>query len=190
MRICFATNNGHKLEEIRLFLGGRFEIVSLKDIGCLEELPEETDTLEGNSLQKAEYVFKHYNTACFADDTGLEVEALGGAPGVISAHYAGTRDANANMDLLLKNMVGKENRKAQFRTVITLVTASEVKQFEGVVKGEILKEKIGMEGFGYNPIFMPEGYTKSMAQMTMEEKNKTSHRVRAVQKLLDYLEAK
>jgi XTP/dITP diphosphohydrolase len=189
MRICFATNNAHKLEEVKLILGKEFELVSLKDIGCTEELAEDQNTLEGNSFQKAEYVYTNYNIPCFADDSGLEVEALKGAPGVISAHYAGTRDADDNMNLLLKNMQGIENRKAQFRAIITLITPQVTKQFEGIVRGEILKEKRGTQGFGYNPVFLPEGYTRSMAEMTMEEKNQISHRALAVQKLADFLKS-
>lgn len=188
MDICFATNNAHKLEEIRVILGSKFKILSLEEIGCNEELPEERDTLEGNSLQKAEYVFQKYKVACFADDTGLEVEELNGAPGVYSARYAGEqRNSERNMNLLLKNLEGKGNRKARFRTVITLIQSKEVHQFEGIVKGTILKERKGKGGFGYDPIFMPVGYSKTLAEMSMEEKNQISHRARATEKLVEFL---
>ncbi len=186
--ICFATNNDHKRAEIQALLGNDFSVVGLKEIGCLEELAEDQSTLEGNSLQKAAYVFDHYNVSCFADDTGLEVEALNGGPGVYSARYAGSqRNADDNMNLLLANLYNIENRKAQFRTVITLITPEEKKQFEGVLKGTIIEEKRGTGGFGYDPIFVPEGETKTLAEMTMTEKNLLSHRARAVEKLVLYL---
>ena len=188
MRICFATNNLHKLEEIRSVAGNQIIILSLADIGCFEDLPEEQNTLPGNSLQKAEYVFKKFGVTCFADDSGLEVDALNGAPGVDSAHYAGPqRNANDNMDLLLKNLINIENRGAQFRTIITLVTPTVTKQFEGIVRGVITREKIGSEGFGYNPIFMPDGFSRTMAEMTMAEKNQISHRAIATNKLISFL---
>ena len=188
MDICFATNNAHKLEEIKAILGNRFHVLGLNDIGCREELLEERDTLEGNSLQKAEYVFQKYKVACFADDTGLEVEELNGAPGVYSARYAGEqRNSERNMNLLLKNLEGKGNRKARFRTVITLIQSKEVHQFEGIIKGTILKERKGKGGFGYDPIFMPVGYSKTLAEMSMEEKNQISHRARATEKLVEFL---
>jgi XTP/dITP diphosphohydrolase len=188
MDICFATNNAHKLEEIKAILGSNYQTVGLKDIGCHEELPEERDTLEGNSFQKAEYVFKKYNVTCFADDTGLEVHSLAGAPGVYSARYAGEqRSAEDNMNLLLKNLVGKTNRKAHFRTVITLIQPKGLHQFEGIVEGTILKERKGSGGFGYDPLFLPDGYTKTLAEMSMEEKNKISHRAQATQKLVEFL---
>ena len=188
MRICFATNNLHKLDEIRSVAGNQIIILSLADIGCFEDLPEEQNTLPGNSLQKAEYVFKNFGVTCFADDSGLEVDALNGAPGVDSAHYAGPqRNANDNMDLLLKNLINIENRGAQFRTIITLVTPIVTKQFEGIVRGVITREKIGSEGFGYNPIFMPDGFSRTMAEMTMAEKNQISHRAIATNKLISFL---
>ncbi len=188
MDICFATNNEHKLEEIRAILGNKFKILSLEEIGCNEELPEERDTLEGNSLQKAEYVFQKYKVACFADDTGLEVEELNGAPGVYSARYAGEqRNSERNMDLLLKNLEGKGNRKARFRTVITLIQPSVLHQFEGIVEGSILGDRKGKGGFGYDPIFMPVGYSNTLAEMSMEEKNQISHRARATEKLVEFL---
>lgn len=186
--ICFATNNKHKLEEINALLGNEIKVVGLEEIGCIEELAEEQDTLEGNSLQKAEYIYKKYGVSCFADDTGLEVEALNGEPGVYSARYAGSqRRAEDNMNLLLANMQGKENRKAQFRTVITYITQEGESQFEGVLTGTIINEKIGDGGFGYDPIFRPDSKTKTLAEMTMEEKNSISHRARAVEKLVHFL---
>ena len=188
MKLCFATNNAHKIEEIRALVDDYHQILSLQDVGCNEELAEEQDTLEGNSNQKAAYVFKNYSTACFADDTGLEVTVLNNAPGVYSARYAGNqRSAVENMNLLLKNLEGNEERRAQFRTVITLITPKLTKQFEGIVKGTIIKEKRGVAGFGYDPIFLPDGFSRTLAEMTMEEKNKISHRSRAVKKLIDFL---
>ena len=188
MKLCFATNNPHKLQEVQAMVGKHIQLVSLKDIGCFDELPEEQTTLEGNSHQKAEYVFQKFHIPCFADDTGLEIEALQGAPGVDTAHYAGLhRSAEDNMNLVLKNLEGEQNRNAQFRTVITLITNNLQRQFEGVVKGEITTEKRGTEGFGYNPIFIPEGYNRTMAEMSMEEKNKISHRARAIEQLAVYL---
>ncbi len=188
MNLCFATNNKHKLEEIQALLGSEFQILSLQDIGCHEELAEDQDTLEGNSLQKAEYVFKKYAVPCFADDSGLEVEALNGAPGVYSARYAGLqRNHDDNMTLLIKNLEGKSNRDAKFRAVITLINVQGQYQFEGILKGVIRSDRKGSGGFGYDPIFQPEGFTKTLAEMSMEEKNKISHRARAVQKLVDFL---
>jgi len=186
--ICFATNNKHKLEEINVLLGSQIKVVGLEEIGCNEELAEEQETVEGNSLQKAEYVFKNYGVSCFADDTGLEVEALEGEPGVYSARYAGSqRSAEDNMNLLLTNLQSKVNRKAQFRTVITLITPEGKNQFEGVLRGTIIKEERGDGGFGYDPIFLPEGSSKTLAEMTMDEKNTMSHRARAVEKLVLFL---
>lgn len=193
-RIVFATNNQHKLQEIREILSPEFEIVSLKEIGCHEDIPETGNTLEENALQKARYVSERYHISCFADDTGLEVEALGGAPGVHSARYAeGTdHDSEANMTKLLQELEGKENRQARFRTVIALIELGEdetenVHLFEGIVKGHISTERQGNEGFGYDPIFVPEGYEKSFAALGETIKNHISHRARAVKKLADYL---
>jgi XTP/dITP diphosphohydrolase len=188
MKLCFATNNKGKLEEIKALLSGKFDILSLQEIGCHEELPETKDTIEGNSLQKADYVWQNYRVSCFADDTGLEVASLNGEPGVYSAMYAGP-DCNAenNMDLLLKNLHAKTDRKALFRTCITLLLNGEMHQFEGNVKGEILPTRQGGKGFGYDPVFKPEGFEKSFAEMTLEEKNKISHRARAVKLLVEYL---
>jgi len=187
--LCFATNNQNKIAEIAQILGDKFKIQSLKDIGCTEELPENQNTLEGNSLEKAQYVFDHYHSSCFADDTGLEVEALNGDPGVMSARYAGMqKDNNDNIDLLLNNLNNVENRKAQFRTVITLITQSGMKQFEGLIKGEILTSRRGDKGFGYDPIFQPAGYSKSFAELSMTEKNNISHRALAFRKLINFLQ--
>ena len=188
-KIVFATNNKHKLEEIREILGENFEIVSLKDIGCDVDIPETGNTLEDNALQKAEYVKQHYGLDCFADDTGLEVDALNGAPGIHSARYAeGTdHDSNANMDKLLKELGNNNNRKARFRTVIALLLNGETHLFEGIVNGKIIYEKHGTEGFGYDPIFVPDGYEHSFAELGMEIKNQISHRARAVKKLADFL---
>ncbi len=193
-RIVFATNNQHKLQEIREILSPEFEIVSLKEIGCHEDIPETGNTLEENALQKARYISEHYHISCFADDTGLEVEALGGAPGVHSARYAeGTdHDSEANMTKLLRELEGKENRQARFRTVIALIELGEdetenVHLFEGIVEGHISTERQGNEGFGYDPIFVPEGYEKSFAALGETIKNHISHRARAVKKLAEYL---
>lgn len=190
--LVFATNNQHKLEEIRSILGSRFEILSLNDIGCHVDIPETANTLEGNAIQKARYIVDHYGYDCFADDTGLEVPALGGEPGVHSARYAEGTDHNseANMQKLLHRLEGVDDRRAQFRTVICLARkgdSSNYTLFEGVVKGTISKEKQGTEGFGYDPIFVPEGYNESFAQLGMDVKNHISHRARAVEKLVKFL---
>lgn len=205
MKIVFATNNQHKLEEIRSILGDQFEIVSLSDIGCHEDIPETGKTLEENALMKAQYVYDHYHVSCFADDTGLEVEALDGAPGVYSARYAALEatealghDSEANMARLLRELGNNNNRKARFRTVIALIEKQDVcpcgytaikkvSQFEGIVEGEIIREKRGGEGFGYDPIFQPTGYDKTFAELGADIKNTISHRARATQKLAEYL---
>lgn len=187
--IVFATNNAHKLEEIRKILGDRYDVRSLNDIGCHEDIPEDFDTLEENSRQKAEYIFRKYGLTCFADDTGLEVDALGGAPGVHSARYAeGTdHDSEANMRKLLRELGDNPNRTARFRTVITLIENDKTSLFVGVVEGRIAYEKSGTGGFGYDPIFIPEGYDQSFACLGADIKNTISHRARAVQQLSDYL---
>lgn len=188
MKLVFATNNKHKLEEIRDILGSRVEVLSLNDINCHDEIPETADTLEGNALIKARYIYEKYGVDCFADDTGLEVDILNGAPGVYSARYAGeSNDSEANMNKLLQNLTGKSNRIAQFRTVIALIIKGEEKIFDGIVKGFIAEEKKGDSGFGYDPIFIPDGFSESFAQMTNEQKNSISHRFRATEKLNDYL---
>lgn len=188
-RLVFATNNAHKLEEIRAILGNSIEILSLADIHCHADIPETADTLEGNARQKSRYVYEHYGLDCFADDTGLEVESLGGAPGVYSARYADGQghDSQANMNKLLKEMEEKNDRKAQFRTIISLIEKGEERQFEGIVKGQITREKRGESGFGYDPIFQPDGYETTFAELGCDIKNRISHRARAVAALCDYL---
>ena len=187
-KIVVATNNAHKLREIAAILGNEIELLSLKDIQCFADIPETADTLEGNARQKAMYIYENYGMDCFADDTGLEVEALGGAPGVFSARYAGDgHDSEANMQKLLKELAGKENRKAQFRTVICLIRNGKEHLFEGIVKGEIIQEKRGGAGFGYDPIFVPEGYDLTFAELGDDVKNTISHRARAVEKLCQFL---
>ncbi len=188
MRLVFATNNAHKLNEVTAILGEGFELLSLADIGCNEDIPETSDTLTGNAIQKARYVKEHYGLDCFADDTGLEVEALGGAPGVHSARYAGDHDSEANMTKLLDELKDKNNRNAQFRTVIALLIGEEEFLFEGIVKGHIIGERQGCEGFGYDPIFVPDGYNDSFAQLGMDVKNEISHRARATAKLVVFLQ--
>ncbi|MCI5783175.1 MAG: non-canonical purine NTP diphosphatase [Bacteroidales bacterium] len=188
-KIVFATNNAHKLDEIRSIAGESLEVLSLSDIGCHADIPENENTLEGNALAKARYVKEHYGYDCFADDTGLEVEALSGAPGVHSARFApGTdHDSQANMTYLLSLLEGKENRKARFRTVIALIAGKEETLLDGIVEGEILKSPQGNSGFGYDPVFKPNESDRTFAQMTAEEKNAISHRGRATSKLLKKL---
>lgn len=187
MRLCFATRNAHKLAEVRAMLAP-IGVGGLDEVGCTEELPEDYATLEANSLQKAMYVFRHFGVDCFADDSGLEVKALNGAPGAWSAMYAGPmRDHAANNALLLKNMEAVADRRARFRTVITLVEGGEARQFEGVVNGVITNDPQGEKGFGYDPVFRPDGYLCTMAMLTMDEKNSISHRGAAMRKLMEYL---
>ena len=200
MKIVFATNNKHKLEEIRSILGESIEVLSLKDIGCDVDIPETGTTLEENALQKAQYIYDNYHLSVFADDTGLEVDALNGAPGVYSARYAGGEghDSEANMTKLLKELGENNNRHARFRTVIALIekkdvcpcgctSIKEIHRFEGIVEGEIIRERRGGEGFGYDPIFQPEGYDKTFAELGNDIKNHISHRARATAKLAEYL---
>ena len=187
-KFVFATNNAHKLEEVTAILGNKIELLSMKDINCHADIPETADTLEGNALLKARYIFENYQLDCFADDTGLEVEALNGAPGVYSARYAGdAHNSEANMKKLLQDMEGIENRKAQFRTVFALIIKGKEHLFEGIVKGEITKHRHGTSGFGYDPVFIPEGYTQTYAEMGNELKNKISHRALATNKLCNFL---
>lgn len=187
-KLVVATNNAHKLKEIADILDEKIELLSLKDINCHVDIPETANTLEGNARQKALYIYKNYGMDCFADDTGLEVEALNGAPGVFSARYAGEdHDSEANMQKLLKELKGKENRKAQFRTAICLIMNGKEYLFEGIVKGEIIEEKRGVTGFGYDPIFVPEGYDLTFAELGNDIKNTISHRARAVEKLCLFL---
>ena len=188
-KLVFATNNAHKLSEICAIIGDKFEILSLNDIECFADIPETADTLEGNALQKAEYVYNNYGLDCFADDTGLEVEALGGRPGVHTARYAfpDRYDPEANTEKLLQELDGKENRRARFRTAIAYIRGGEKYLFEGVVEGEISTEKRGDKGFGYDPVFIPENTGKTFAELGVEVKNQISHRARAVAKLCEYL---
>ena len=189
-KLVFATNNAHKLEEVRAILGNDYEVLSLADINLHEDIPETAGTLEGNALQKAQYVKQHYGIDCFADDTGLEVDALNGEPGVYSARYAGEgHDSEANMSKLLLKMNKKRNRKARFRTIVALIQGEDIHLFEGIVNGTIIKERKGKGGFGYDPIFVPEGYSQTLAEIG-EEKNKISHRARAIAKLADFLKNK
>ena len=188
MELVFATNNWHKLEEVQQILGGAFRLLTPADCGIAEEIPEEQPTLEGNALQKARYIHERTGKNCFADDTGLEVEALGGEPGVYSARYAGeSKDAGDNMDLLLVNLQGQSNRNARFRTAIALILDNSEYLFEGIVDGTIRETKSGSEGFGYDPIFQPDGYDVTFAEMDLPSKNVISHRGRAIRKLVEFL---
>ena len=188
-KLVFASNNAHKLAEIRSILAGRVEVVSLSDIDCHDDIPETADTLEGNALIKARHIWEHYGLYCFADDTGLEVEALDGAPGVYSARFAGEKATfEDNITLLLERLKGiPAPRRAAFRTVIALIDEYGIHLFEGSVAGEITEERLGGQGFGYDPVFLPAGQTKTFAQLTESEKNSMSHRGRAIQKLASYL---
>lgn len=191
MKIIFATNNAHKLSEVQAVLGDGFELVTPHMCGVEEDIPETAATLEGNASQKSHYLYEKTGLDCFADDTGLEVEALGGEPGVHSARYATDgHDFAANNRLLLKNLEGKENRRARFRTVISLIEGGEEHLFEGIVEGRIIDHESGEEGFGYDPLFVPDGFDRTFAEMTAEEKNAVSHRGRAVRKLVAYLHEK
>jgi XTP/dITP diphosphohydrolase len=188
MKLVFATNNQHKLHEIKHLLDDSIELLSLNELGCYEDIPEDMDTLEGNAAQKSFFIYNKYGVNCFADDTGLEIEALNGKPGVYSARYAGeAKNPESNMNLVLDKLSVINNRKARFRTVISLVIDGREIQFEGIVQGHILREKRGTTGFGYDPIFQPEESNLSFAEMSLEEKSQISHRGRAVQKLVDYL---
>ncbi len=189
IELVFATNNQHKLEEIITAVGTKFKILSLDDIGCREDIAETAETLEGNASIKSHYIFDNYGKNCFGDDTGLEVEALDGRPGVYSARYGGPgHDHEKNMDRVLAELNGTDNRKARFRTVISLIIDGKEYQFEGCVSGEIMTERHGDKGFGYDPIFRPNGYHTSFAEMDLEEKNKISHRGKAMAKLLEFLQ--
>ena len=190
MKIIFATNNAHKLSEVQAVLGDSFELVTPRMCGVEEDIPETAATLEGNASQKSHYLYEKTGLDCFADDTGLEVEALGGEPGVHSARYATDGHDFAANSLLLKNLEGKENRRARFRTVISLIEGGEEHLFEGIVEGRIIDHESGEEGFGYDPLFVPDGFDRTFAEMTAEEKNAVSHRGRAVRKLVAYLHAK
>lgn len=187
-QLVFASSNAHKVEEIAAKLGGTIALKGLKEIGCTEEIPETADTLEGNARLKAWHVFNNYHVNCFADDTGLEVFALNNAPGVYSARYAGEQKSfDDNMNLLLENLTTELNRKAQFRTVICYIAEGKEYLFEGIAKGSIARERRGAEGFGYDPVFIPEGCSRSFAQMTLDEKNIISHRAKAIELLKEFL---
>ena len=188
-KLVFATNNAHKLEEVAAILGDSYEVLSLREIGCEADIPETSDTFAGNALQKAQYVKLHFGYDCFADDSGLEVDILDGAPGVYSARYSGG-GSEANMDKLLHKLTGKSERGAQFRTVIALLIGEESRLFEGIVRGTIIEERRGEGGFGYDPIFVPEGYEHTFAQLGSEVKNRISHRAKAVELLAQYLNEK
>lgn len=188
MKLVFATHNKNKLKEVKTLLPKSIELLSLTDIGCHEDIPETSKAIEGNALLKANYVKQNYGYNCFADDTGLEVTALNDAPGVYSARYAGPEnDANKNMDKLLEALKNKSNRKARFKTVIALVLDAEKHTFKGICKGAITKQKNGKDGFGYDPIFTPNGFTNTFAEMTLEQKSEIGHRGKAMRKLLDFL---
>lgn len=188
-KLVFATNNAHKLEEVSSILADKVELLSLDDINCHTDIPETADTLEGNAYLKSSFIYQNYRLDCFGDDTGLEVEALGGAPGVYSARFAGGEghNAEANILKLMQELEGKENRRAQFRTAISLILDGKEYLFEGVIKGEIIKEKRGNSGFGYDPVFIPEGYDRTFAELGNEIKNQISHRALAVNKLCEFL---
>jgi len=186
-KLVFATNNQHKTEEIRLALTGKYEVLNLEDIGCLTDIPETAHTFEGNATLKSSYVVEHFNLDCFADDSGLEVEALNNEPGVYSARYSGSRDSLENIQLVLKKLEGKANRKARFKTVISLMQDGRNHIFEGVIEGTIRTELSGSKGFGYDPVFQPDGYNVTFAEMDMAEKNKISHRAIALKKMMAFL---
>lgn len=188
MKLVFATNNDHKLKEVQQMLSDEIELLSLKDIGCFEDIDETATTLEGNAKLKADYVTQQYGYNCFADDTGLEVESLHGAPGVYSARYGGEHgNSEKNIAKLLLNLESKNNRKGQFRTIVALNLNNKHYSFQGICKGEILKEKTGEGGFGYDPVFKPQGFSQSFAEMSSEDKNRISHRGIAIQKLVQFL---
>ena len=188
MQICFATNNKHKLHEVANAVQGKIRIISLSELSVTDDLPETQNTFHGNALQKARFVYDHYQIPCFADDSGLEVEALDGEPGVFSARYSGPpRNDKVNINLLLEKLNGKNLRRARFVTVIALVGFGEPRFFEGFVNGEITHQRMGSEGFGYDPVFRPSGTDRTFAEMSLQEKNRLSHRAIAVRKLVDYL---
>ena len=190
MQLVFATNNQHKLEEVQALIGDLVILKSLKDIDCFTDIPETGETFEANASQKSYYLFNNYNLNCFADDSGLEVDGLNGDPGVYSARYVGTRDSEANLELVLERLAGSNFRNARFRTVISLILDGQEHFFEGVAEGEITKSKAGVKGFGYDPIFIPEGYRITFAEMTAEEKNAISHRAKAIEKMIAFLKSR
>ncbi|NOU17858.1 MAG: non-canonical purine NTP diphosphatase [Bacteroidales bacterium] len=186
--LVFATNNPHKLSEVQHLLGNSFHLLSLLDINFKDEIPEDYDTLEENALQKAQHIYTITKQNCFADDTGLEVEALNGRPGVYSARYAGeSKDPKANVQKLLMELKGVENRKARFRTVVALILDGKEHLFEGIVNGQIIESERGADGFGYDPVFLPDGYSSTFAEMNLSQKNKISHRARAIKSLVNFL---
>nr|WP_247672655.1 non-canonical purine NTP diphosphatase [Aquimarina sp. MMG016] len=188
IKLVFATNNLNKLKEVQVLMPSHIQLLSLSDINCTEDIPETSDTIEGNAIQKAQYIKEKYGYECFADDTGLEVEAINGDPGVYSARYAGPeKDADNNMNKLLQELKGQVNRDAQFKTVIALELNNELKTFTGICKGTITQDKQGDGGFGYDPIFLPKGYTKTFAELSLAEKNRIGHRGKAVQQLIKFL---
>lgn len=187
MELVFASNNQHKVDEVQAMIGSTISLKSLNDIGCLDEIPETGDTFAKNAGQKSRFVYDHYHIDCFADDSGLEIDALGGEPGVNSAHYSGSRDFEDNMSLVLERLSGKTDRKARFKTVISLITGGKEHLFEGSIEGRITLQRSGSKGFGYDPIFVPEGYDISFAEMSSEEKNRISHRAKAMEKLISFL---
>lgn len=188
MQLTFATNNQNKLREVQNQLGELFELGTLDSLGCCEDIPETSDTIEGNAIQKVQYIWDKYQVNCFADDTGLIIESLNGEPGVYSARYAGEqKDSNDNMDLVLEKLVGISKREAQFQTTIALIINGELKTFDGVAQGTIREEKSGKDGFGYDPIFQPKGFDVTFSEMSLEQKNAISHRGKAVAKLIAYL---
>ncbi|SKB58031.1 XTP/dITP diphosphohydrolase [Parapedobacter luteus] len=189
IELVFATNNAHKLEEVQAMVGNDIRLLTLADIGCTDDIPETGDTFEANASQKSSYLYTKYGYDCFADDSGLEVEALNNEPGVYSARYSGTRDMEKNIDLLLSRLGNHPNRKARFRTVISLLLDGKTYFFEGAVEGEIGYKRQGSGGFGYDPLFTPDGYDKTFAEMTAAEKNAISHRAIAVAKLAEFLKA-
>ena len=190
MELIFATNNQHKLEEVQALVGDDIQLKSLNDIGCSEDIPETGTTFKANASQKSRYIFDRYQLNCFGDDSGLEVDELNGEPGVYSARYGGTRDVEANLQLVLDKLSDTENRKACFRTVISLMINGQEYFFEGVVEGEITKEKSGVKGFGYDPIFKPDGYDITFAEMSSSQKNIISHRAKAMQQLISFLKTR
>jgi XTP/dITP diphosphohydrolase len=187
MDLVFASNNQHKVEEVQVLIGTKINLKSLNEIGCHDEIPETGDTFIENASQKSRFVYERYHLNCFADDSGLEIDALNGEPGVHSAHYSGSRDFQENMSLVLARLEGKTDRKARFKTVISLILEGKEHLFEGIIEGEISLQQSGKRGFGYDPIFIPEGYEISFAEMSAEEKNKISHRARAMEKLIQFL---
>lgn len=190
MQLVFATNNQHKLEEVQALIGDKVILKSLNDINCFTDIPETGETFEANASQKSHYLFNNYHLNCFADDSGLEVDELNGAPGVYSARYGGTRDSEANLQLVLDRLGDSDSRKARFRTVISLILDGDEHFFEGVAEGEITRAKAGVKGFGYDPIFIPAGYNVTFAEMTAEEKNAISHRAKAIEQMIVFLKSK